>query len=175
MFNKLALRILLSFSLVFAFTTANAALITQDILFDTIYDNVDEFVKVGEITIDVDAIDVDGYVYEWESFSFYGYEVDAFDPAWDLFTGVINQDDMWLGLESLDFDVTLFDYYVFAGFIDVYWPEDSITYAFYDVNADLYDAGALAFGKASVVPEPTALFLFFTGLIGIALRRKQVN
>lgn len=176
MLNKLVLRVFLSLSLAFSFAgAANATLISQDILFNSIYDDKDTFEVIGHISINLDSMDNWGWVEgTWESFSFYGYEVDPFDANWDLFVAIIDVTNIAAGIESLDFDVTLFSDLSFAGYIDVYDPINSVSFSlFNNANADLWDAGALAFGKASVVPTPATLILFLTALMGLVVRRKN--
>jgi hypothetical protein len=177
MLNKLILRAFLSISLALSFAgAANATLISQDILFDTISDEVDEYEVIGNITINLDTMDDWGTVEgTWQSFSFFGYEVDAFNPEWDTFTAVVDADNLTAGLNFLYFDVTVFADLSFAGVIDAFAPaEDSITFSlFNNANEALYDAGTLAFGDVSVVPAPATLVLFLTAVAGLASRRKN--
>ncbi|PKG83538.1 hypothetical protein CXF85_11075 [Colwellia sp. 75C3] len=176
MLNKLVLRALLSLSLAFSFAgAANATLISQDILFDSALDTVDEYQVIGNITISLDTMDENGYVEAgWESFTFYGFEA---DKDFDLFFAVVDITNITAGIESLDFDVTLFTDLSFGGYIDAYAFDpvlDNITYSFFNnANADLYDAGTLAFGAATVVPTPATLILFLTAVAGLASRRKN--
>jgi hypothetical protein len=179
MLNKLVLRTLLSISLAFgALGAANATLISQDILLNSDLDNVDEYQVIGNITISLDNMDVDagfGYVYDtWESFTFYGYEADPFDANWNLFTAIVDVDNIAAGIEALDFDVTLFSTLSFAGFIDAFDPAGSINYSFFNnADASLIDTGALAFGNATVVPAPATLVLFLTAVVALTSRRKH--
>ena len=176
MLNKLVLRALLSLSLAFGFAgAANATLISQDILFNSEFDAVDEYVVIGNITISLDTMDDWGEVSgTWESFTFYGYEADTFDADWNLFTAVVDVNNITAGLESLDFDVTLFSDLSFGGYIDTYNPAASFAFSvFNNANAGLYDAGTLAFGDVSVVPTPATLILFLTAVAGLASRRKN--
>ena len=171
MLNKLVLRALLSLSLAFSFAgAANATLISQDILLNTIVDNVDVFEVVGHITINIDTLDEFSSVGTWESFTFYGYEADT---SADFFSAVVDSTNIFAGIESLDFDVTLFSSLSFAGYVDTYNPTESVTYSFFDnSNAELIDAGTLAFGAATVVPTPATLVLFLTAVVGLVARRK---
>lgn len=172
MLNKLILRALFSVSLAFSFAgAANATLISQDILFDSAFDNVDEYEVIGNITISLDTIDDWGTVSVWESFTFYGYEADTDGAYFETFVDVNN---IAAGIESLDFDVTLFTTLSFAGYIDTYNPADSISYSFFDnADASLVTAGNLMFGDVSVVPTPATLVLFLTAIAGLASRRKN--
>lgn len=175
MLNKLVLHVFLSLALAFSFaSTANATLISQDILFDDFNDDVDEFVVIGHVTINLDTLDeFNSVVGSWESFSFYGYEMDAFDPDWNTFVAVVDPGNLMAGIESLDFDVNLFGFYSFAGFVDGFDPNWSISYSLWDGQAELLEAGLLAFGEANVVPTPATLVLFLTALMGLVVRRKN--
>ena len=176
MLNKLVLRALLSISLAFsAIGAANATLISQDILFNSDLDAVDEYQVIGNVTISLDTMDEWGYVENtWESFTFYGYDADAFDINWNIFTAIVDVNDVAAGIESLDFDVTLFSTLSFAGFIDAFDPAGSFAFSVFDnADASLYDAGALVFGNTTVVPTPATLVLFLTAIIGLASRRKN--
>lgn len=175
MLNKLVLHVFLSLTLAFSFAgAANATLISQDILFDDFNDGLDEYVVIGNVTISLDTLDeYNSVVGSWESFTFYGFEVDVYDPILNQFVAVVDPTNLMAGIESLDFDVTLFDFYSFAGFIDGYDPNWSITYSLWNANNELLEAGQLAFGQASVVPTPATLVLFLTALMGLVVRRKN--
>ncbi len=184
MLNKLVLRVFLSLSLAVT-GAANATLISQDIMFQELID-VDqnnqpifaEAVTIGHVSVNLDTLDVDsgvGYLSgTWEEFSFYGFDVDMLDPDFDYFEAEVNPNDLFAGIESLDFGVTLFSAtYVFSGFIDAFDIDNIVRYTLYNLNTgDLLEAGALSFGQASVVPEPSALILLLTGLVAFAARRR---
>ena len=147
MLNKLILRAFLSISLALSFAgAANAILISQDILFDTISDEVDEYEVIGNVTINLDTMDDWGTVEgTWQSFSFFGYEADAFDPDWNEFVAVVDADDLAAGLNFLQFDVTVFADLSFAGVIDAYGPaEDNITFSLFN-NAKIFFSAFLIF------------------------------
>jgi hypothetical protein len=176
MLNKLILRAFLSISLALSFAgAANATLISQDILFDTIADDVAEFEVIGNITINLDTMDEFGFVENtWESFTFFGYDVDAFDADWNIFTAIVDPTNIVAGIESLDFDVTVFSSLSFAGYIDSFDPDASVSFSLFDnANESLFNAGSLAFGDATVVPTPATLVLFLTAVAGLAARRKN--
>ncbi|OUR62599.1 hypothetical protein A9Q74_03985 [Colwellia sp. 39_35_sub15_T18] len=164
MLNKLVLRALLSLSLAFTFLgTANAALITQDIISDSLG-------VIGSITIDTVAVDEFDSVNDWVSFDFFGYEAEESF----LFSAIIDTSDFYAGILSLDFDVNdlcfscewAYNGFIEAGFggaVDIFDP----------ANGDfIFFTDDLSFGQASVVPEPSALILLLTGLIAFAVRRK---
>ncbi len=176
MLNKLILRAFLSISLALSFAgAANATLISQDILFDTIADDVAEFEVIGNITINLDTMDEFGFVENaWDSFTFFGYDVDAFDENWDLFIAIVDPGNIAAGIETLDFDVTVFSSLSFAGYIDAFDPDASVSFSLFDnANDSLFNAGSLAFGEATVVPTPATLILFLTAVAGLAARRKN--
>lgn len=176
MLNKLILRAFLSITLALSFTgAANATLISQDILFDTISDTVDEFEVIGNITINLDTMDEFGFVEgTWESFTFFGYDVDAYDENLNLFLAIVDPANIAAGIESLDFDVTVFSTLSFAGYIDSFDPDVSVSFSLFDnANESLFNAGSLAFGDATVVPTPATLILFLTAVAGLAARRKN--
>jgi hypothetical protein len=175
MLNKLILRAFLSISLALSFTGAvNATLISQDILFDTIADDVAEFEVIGNITINLDTMDEFGFIEDtWESFTFFGYEADS--PA-DLFLAIVDPTNIAAGIESLDFDVTVFSSLSFAGYIDSFETVSSnnVSFSLFDNNAEsIFNAGTLAFGKATAVPTPATLVLFLTAVAGLVARRKN--
>jgi len=164
MLNKLVLRALLSLSLAFTFLgTANAALITQDIISDSLG-------VIGSITIDTVAVDEFDSVNDWVSFDFFGFEAEESF----LFSAVIDTTDFYAGILSLDFDVNdlcfscelAYNGFIEAGFggaVDIFDP----------TSGDfIFFTGDLSFGQASVVPEPSALILLLTGLVAFAVRRK---
>lgn len=186
MLNKLILNAFLSISLALSFTgAANATLISQDILFEKLLD-VDQFnepvfaeaVTIGHVSVSLGMLDVEygvGYLSGvWKAFSFYGYEMDTFDPNFNDFFAIINPDDLFAGIESLDFNVTLFDAFEFSGFIDAYDIENNVGYTLYNYNTDeALEAGRLSFGDATVVPTPATLVLFLTAVAGLVTRRKK--
>lgn len=170
MFNKLILRVFLALSLTFT-GAASATLITQNI-----YSDVDGL--IGSISINIDNAtewDIgDSYVNNFVQFEFFGFEMlDLTDFSLDnpLFEAHFNPDDLYAGIQSLDFD--LYDIYGayawngfieagFGGYVDVFTSAAQLAYFAQDVS----------FGQASVVPEPSALILLLTGLIAFAARRK---
>ncbi|OUR80412.1 hypothetical protein A9Q75_10575 [Colwellia psychrerythraea] len=178
MLNKLVLRALFSLSLAFSFAgAANATLISQDILFNTAGDTVDEYEVIGNITISLDTMDDWGAVQDtWESFTFYGYEVDALDPTFGEFYTEVDPDNLNAGLNFLQFDVTVFSRLSFAGYIDTFETVSTtdISFSLFDNQAEsIFSAGTLALGAATVVPTPATLVLFLTAIAGLAARRKN--
>ena len=175
MLNKLILRAFLSLSLALSFTSANAALITQDFISDAT-GNV-----IGSITINTFPAEVDewgfGTIYTWEEFEFFG--IDMLAPAEaDGFQFLASFDaaDFSLGLQDLSFDVDdVFGWYSWngeaafgAGVVDIFDLAG---------NPDPEFAGFFEYtlGDASVVPTPATLVLFLTAVAGLAARRKKAN
>lgn len=163
MLNRLALRVVLVFSLAFAGTT-NAALISQDITSDS-------WGMIGSITVNSDDADSWGVVTDWVSFDFLGYDVDQ--PAF-LFEAEIDLMDIYAGILSLNYDVN--DSYdpawAYSGYIEADFGGDLMVFDV-DTGDFLLYLDDLSFGEV-LIPEPSALLLFFTGLIGLVTRRKMV-
>ena len=174
MLNKLILRAFLSLSLALSFTSANAALITQDFISDASGD------VIGSITINTLPAEVDegfGTIYTWEEFEFFG--IDMLAPAEaDGFQFLASFDtaDFSLGLHDLSFDVDDdFGWFSWngqaaygAGFVDLFdlaGNPDPVFEAYFEYTL----------GEAAVVPTPATLVLFLTAVAGIAARRKKTN
>ncbi len=200
MFNNLVLRVLIS--LVVAFSSigaANATLINQDIWFDSlITDDEVDYKRIGFISIDLTGADIYetydneleqwvtlGEVTQWGDFSFYNFDFwteaqsnvvladDPFAfPMFGLFTAVYNVNDIFAGIESLDFSVieNTYDTYAFNGYIDTFGGE---AFDIFDDEGGFYDYGNLAFGRATIVPAPATLVLFLTAIMGLVVRRKH--
>lgn len=173
MLNKLILRAFLSISLAFSFTSANAALITQDFISDAT-GNV-----IGSITINTVPSEAADYglrsVYAWESFDFFG--IDMLAPAVaDGFQFLANFDaiDYSLGLQDLTFDLDdvngwyAWNGAAFGGVGDVVAHDLWVT-------PDPQFAGYFEYslGNTTVVPAPATLVLFLTAVAGLASRRKN--
>ena len=173
MLNKLILRAFLSLSLALSFTSANAALITQDFISDET-GNV-----IGSITINTFPADDWGLsnVYAWEEFEFFG--IDMLAPVMadvDKFYASFDAADFSLGIQVLSFDLNdVFGWYSWSGV--AYFGEGDV--AAYDLagNTDPEFVGYFTYslGEASVVPTPATLVLFLTAVAGLAARRKKAN
>jgi len=168
MLNKLILRAVLSLSLAFSLAgAANAALITQDLISDTAGG------IIGSITIDTVGVDEFDTVNSWVSFDFFGFEAEtAF-----LFAAVIDTNDFYAGILSLDFDVNdscsgcEWAYNGFAG-AGINGMVDIFDIASGDI---MFFADDVVLGQATVVPTPATLVLFLTAVAGLASRRKKAN
>jgi len=162
MLNKLILSAILSLSLAFS---ANAALITQDLISDTAGG------IIGSITIDTVSVDEFDTVNSWVSFDFFGFEAET---AY-LFAAVIDTNDLYAGILSLDFDVN-------DSCAGCEWAYNGFAGAGFNGMVDIFDiaTGDLMFfaddvvlGQATVVPTPATLVLFLTAVAGLASRRKN--
>lgn len=175
MLNKLILRAFLSLSLALSFSSANAALITQDFISDVSGD------VIGSITINTYPAEVDGWglsnVYAWEEFDFFG--IDMLAPVMadgSQFYASFDAADFSLGLQDLAFDLDdVFGWYAWGGAafggvgtVDVFdlWVAPDPEFAgFFEYTLS----------EASVVPTPATLVLFLTAVAGLAARRKKAN
>ncbi|WP_440876650.1 PEP-CTERM sorting domain-containing protein [Thalassotalea sp. PLHSN55] len=194
MLNKLVLRIFLSLSLAFA-GAANATIITQEIFYDAGYDSVDEFELIGSITINTHGADQyevwddvlgefvkQAEVNEWVEFNLFGFDMitEGFadllgDPSYfGFFSAIVNPNDWYAGIESLDFDLSedTYGFYEFNGYIDTAFDDGYGSFDVFSASGDLYEFGTLKFGEVSV-PEPSTLIMLFAGLLALVTRRKS--
>jgi hypothetical protein len=195
MLNKLFLKTLFTLSFVLAVSnTANATLITQDILFDS-FETADEiYESIGYISIDTDSAIINdiyndgslmlGTVSAWVDFELFGltfWTEEESNAALEplilpfYFEAIFDTNNLAAGLEFLTFDLneTLYNEYAFSSTTDLF----GINYPFSIFNEAgelLLEAGYLAFGdaKLTTVPEPTSLLLFLAAAIGLTTRRK---
>ncbi len=165
--------------------SANAALISHDILFDDLTTTEVTFEKIGYFVLDTDKADDWGFINSWEEFqidmfgSSFNFltkaEADVIDPfLFGYFDAIINPDNVYAGLEAIGFDVTestssnirfngTFDFFAGnSGFLDMF-----------DANDDILGAGSIQLSKVTHVPEPSMIFLFLTGLIALRLKKRQ--
>lgn len=164
-----------------AASSANAALISHDILFDDINTTDVVFEKIGYFVVDTEKADIDGSIFSWEEFQIDMFgssfnlltkaEADVIDPLlFGDFEAILDPGNLSAGIEFIAFDVTdnaafslnfngIFDFD--SGFLDVF---DTVT--------GLESAGNLQLGAVDV-PEPSMLLLFLTGLIALRLKKRQ--
>jgi len=160
-------------------STSNAALITQDILFDDLTTADVIYETIGSITVESDNADSFGTISTWESFSLFGLdmitEVEANGDftLFGLFEAVVDDTNLNAGIEFLNFDVTesTWAFYNFSGFYDSFAGGDFVDV--FDFGGGVYFFGELALGDASVVSEPSMFFLFFAGLMGLFIKRHK--
>lgn len=159
-------------------TQANAALITQDLI-EVASDGSTGI--IGSITIDTNGALYDpvfgtGEVLSFVSFNFLGYDIPAEDGY--SFQAIFDTNNIYAGIEFLDFDVDFFlpgavDW-AFQGYFDAFDNPDFNYFTVFDNESDdLLFVNGLALGQASVVSEPAALAMFglMLGLLG--MRRKM--
>lgn len=160
--------------------TANAALISQDILV-TFADGTGagfgfsdgDTAIAGSVTVEVDTND-SGVVFgdEYVAFNWLGVTPDPLDMYFFEFEA--DADNVYDGILSLgmDFDIFTGDYFTevnyFVGGIDFF---DNYTTTF-RANGDLFISGSISLGAASVVSEPAVLAFLLIGLGALSLRRK---
>ncbi|WDD97951.1 PEP-CTERM sorting domain-containing protein [Thalassomonas actiniarum] len=170
MFNKLFLKVLLSVSLsVAALSSANAALITQDILFD----DQGTWSSIGEITVVTAEADKFGYISEWYDFTLLGFDLlTVAESGGGLFEAEIDLADFSAGLQFLSFDLSESNLgtYAFNGIV-------SAQFSFFDAftSNGLALFGEIKLGDAEVsVPEPETAFLLLMAVAGLMVRRKSL-
>ena len=158
MFNKLFLKVLLSISLsVAALSSANASLITQDILFD----DQGTWTAVGEISVDTADADAFGYISAWNSFNLFGFDLlTVAQSGGGLFETEVDLTNLAAGLQFLTFDLSdTQGNYAFNGIVDANF---SFLDAFTSNGIVLF--GEIKLGDAVVsgaeVPEPQTALLF---------------
>lgn len=197
MLNKLFLKTLFTLSFVLAVSnTANATLITQDILFDS-FETADEiYESIGYISIDTEnaftyevedsltgVVSTLGSVSAWVDFELFGltfWTEEESNAALEplilpfYFEAVFDTNNLAAGLEFLTFDLneTLYNEYAFSSTTDLFGI--NLPFSIINEAGELLEAGYLAFGdaKLTTVPEPTSLLLFLAAAIGLTTRRK---
>jgi|GEM_PF-1320544 len=182
MLKNLLKNTLLTLSLsLFAMGSANANLVTQDILFDD--SNTTEVVleRIGTITIETTNIDEFGLIGSWVNFQLFNFDMTTEDEAngdfnlFGLFEVSVDINNLKAGIEFISFDVTenenqLFN---FQGLVDTASGSNYFVDVF-DFSGGLYAFGDLSLGEANVVPEPSVILLFLTGLILMAAKRRKL-
>ncbi|WDE06584.1 PEP-CTERM sorting domain-containing protein [Thalassomonas viridans] len=180
MFNKLFLKALVSISFCFAvLTSANASLITQDILFN----DQGTWSSIGEISVDTADADEFGFLGEWDSFNILGFNFWSVEEAAaqgfgnGVFMAVLDLADLAAGIQFLTFDVTESNLstYAFNGLFDVA-PGQYFIDAFNANGIALF--GEFKLGDAVVtgaeVPEPQTALLLLMAVAGLMVRRKSL-
>lgn len=178
MFKKLISSAVLTLAFTFTAMNVNAALITQEIVFDDFETDEIEFETIGSLTINTSDDDGTGQVSRWEDFELFGFnmltqeEADTIDPLlFGVFIAGFNPNDLYAGIDFAQFDVTenAFGFYAFNGLVDQFGTGYLIDV--FDFNGGLYVFGEIAFANTTVVPEPSAIALLLLGLIGLRLRK----
>lgn len=177
-----------------AASSANAALISHDILFDDFSTTDVVFEKIGYFVVDTEKADIGGNIFSWEefqidilgsSFSFFTEAESAgnFD-LFDHFEASLNPNALVAGIEALSFFVTENSSSVIS-FQGIFGYDDYDAADPLAVNPHTLDlfgalgdpdvfraAGNLQLGAVDV-PEPSMLLLFLTGLIALRLKKRQ--
>ena len=166
-------QLLLTATLAFGLgASANAALVTQDILFTS--DGVTQQL-LGSITVDVDTNE-SGILYNETFVALDLYNFPIFEGINDifLFGYEIDADNIYGGILALEIDTDLIQDNLFT---DLYYFEggelffDNYTTVF-DANFDELIYGGVSLAQASVVSEPAMLSILLLGLAGLSMRRK---
>lgn len=156
-------------SLGFTAFSANAVLITQDI-------NVtDAGFTLGTVSIDIDDADLgNGLVSVFGFVELNLLGVDAF-TVFD-FEAIVDGDNIFAGIEFLALDVEEdgFDFWSYQLVMDAFDPASNFLDIFDGFGDLLFFSDSLAFGKANVVSEPSALALFALALVAMGARRRKV-
>lgn len=168
-------KIFASLGLIAAMTiNANAALITQDLI-EVASDGSTGV--IGSITVStnnavIDPIYGTGEVLSFVSFEFLGYDIPVDDSY--FFLAIFDSNNVYAGLEYLDFDIDFFlpgivDW-AFQGYFEAFSnPDFNYFTVFENGNAQPRFFNGLTLGQASVVSEPATLAMFglMLGLLGM--------
>jgi hypothetical protein len=165
--------------------SANAALISHDILFDDLTTDDVVFEKIGYFVVDTDKADDWGFINSWEEFQIDMFgasfnflteaEADVIDPfLFGYFEAIINPDNVYAGLEAIGFDVTesTSSNIHFNGSFDFFAGNSGILDMF-DANDDILGVGNIRLSNVTHVPEPSMLLLFLTGLVALRLKKRK--
>lgn len=186
MFKNILRNTLLTLSISIAsITTANADLITHDIIFDNAATTEILFETIGSLTIDSNENDGFGLINSWVDFELFGFNMTTETEAngdftlFGAFEAIIDLNNISAGIEFLTFDVTenVTQFFNFQGLVDTATGDNFIADVF-DFNGGLYAFGDIALSDASVVsavPEPSMFLLFFTGLVLMLVKRRKTN
>lgn len=165
-----------------AITSANAALITQDIIFDDATSSEVLFEKIGSLTVDTKDQDGFGLISSWVDFQLFGFDMITETEAngdfllFGEFSAFIDLQNIEAGIEFLTFDVTesQTQFFNFQGLVDTA-TGDNFFIDVFDFSGGLYAFGDIALDKANIVPEPSMLLLFFTGIFFFYINRTKQN
>ena len=140
--------------------TAQATpIITQDFLFE-------DGSLLGTLSVDINNIDEEGNVLEWEVFQLFGVDI-AFAA---LFVAEFDPSDLFAGFSFLSFDVSdVGNILAFQGF----WDTDFGYMDIFTTDGEFVGDTNFVLSAASVnVPEPGTMFLLLARVGGLLLRRR---
>jgi len=177
MLKKLLSKTLFVLAIAATAFSANAALITQDIISDS------EGV-IGSITINtVPSEDVGGgfnSVLSFESFTLFDIDIANADPMnnalGDLFYAEYDSFDLLAGIDFLQFDLidNIIGIFAFSGLVSSFSNNGTVDAFEIDPAGLAVFLDDLSFGQASVIPEPSMFLLLIAGLVSIAVRRRRI-
>lgn len=154
--------------------SANAALITQDIIYTDEFTNIEQL--LGTITVEVDTND-SGVIFNdtFVSLDLYGFPIVEGVNDIFLFGYEVDADDVYGGLLSLEIDTDLVPGNLFT---DLYYFDGGVMFfdnysTVFDDNFDLLIFGGVSLAQASVVSEPAMLSLILLGVAALSMRRKS--
>lgn len=142
-------------------SSANAALITQDILLDgAVY---------GSVTVNTNAADSFGLIESFVNLVLDGKEIaETF-----IFTAIVDANNVFAGIESLDFDLGSADGFAYQGIFDAFNPTSNRLDVF-DGNGDLISFGPMTLSQPpSVVSEPSIAAMMMLALLALGVRRSR--
>ena len=158
-------------SLSFVSTSANAELISHDLLLDG--------GVVGSITVDTADGFGDGFgfkeIYDFVDLTIFGRDMSA--AVFDFFV-IVDMFNVDAGIEFLAFDTDSVDAFAFQGVYDAFAADPAVE-NFLDVFDVFVDPaipvlfGELSLGDATVVPEPHAALSFLTAGLALFVRRQR--
>jgi len=155
-------------------TTANAALITQDIIFtDEATGNLG---LLGTISVEVDTTET-GVIFNdsFVSLELYGFPVVEGVNDIFLFGYEVDADNVYGGLLSLEIDADLVPGDLFT---DLYYFDGGLMFfdnysTVFNANNDILAFGGVSLAQASVVSEPAMLSLLLLGVAAMGMRRRK--
>jgi len=172
---------------VLAVSSANAALISHDILFDDFSTTDVMFEKIGYFVVDTDKADSWGEITSWEelqidilgsSFKFFT-EAEAVNVGnlsfFDNFLAIVDPDNVFAGVEALGFNLTEKITSTIKFQADFGFSPGPGTFDMFGAAGDpaaFQGAGNIKLGSVEL-PEPPMILLFLTGLIALRLQKRK--
>ncbi|MDP2714609.1 PEP-CTERM sorting domain-containing protein [Rheinheimera sp.] len=150
-------------------------ILTQEFLAEDTNGNT---ISIGAISFDTDDLDEwfpgTGDLLAWESFTLFGYEIDT---SFFFVSLGFNPDNIFAGLEYINFDVTDIDMTIaFQGFFDLNNSGLPAEYTTFDFATGEFTVFAnFAPGRVSAVSAPATIWLLFAAAGGLLLRQRRHN